>query len=156
MTCCFFGHHEIPSGLYNALEPVLEELICEGADDFLIGHQGGFDHAVLHILRRMKEKHPNIQYHVVLAYLPQKKEDFPLYTAEETLYPEGLENIHPRFAISWRNKWMINESEIVVTYVTHSWGGAAQFADLARRKKKRIIDVAERWNNSIPHPPPTP
>lgn len=144
MTCCFFGHNEIPSGLSNALEPILETLICEGADDFLIGHQGGFDHAVLHLLRRMKEKYPSIQYHVVLAYLPREKEEFSLYAAEETLYPEGLESIHPRFAISWRNKWMINESETVVTYVTHSWGGAAQFAELAKKKGKRIINVAEK------------
>ena len=58
-----------------------------------------------------------------------------------TIYPEGLETVPKRFAISWRNKWMIQESDVVVTYITHSWGGAAQFADLAKRKKKRVINI---------------
>ena len=43
-----------------------------------------------------------------------------LYTAEETMFPEGLEDIHPRLAISWRNKWIVNQSKFVVCYITHS------------------------------------
>ena len=52
-----------------------------------------------------------------------------------------------RYAISWRNKWMIRESDVVITYITHSWGGAAQFAEMAKKKRKRIINVAEMMNS---------
>jgi len=58
------------------------------------------------------------------------------------MLPEGIETVHPRFAISWRNKWMIEQSDYVVTYITHSWGGAAQFAEKAKRQKKGIINLA--------------
>ena len=142
MVCCFFGHKDVPSGLTEFLLPVLKDLINEGVDSFLVGNQGGFDSTVLHTLRLLKEKHPHITYNVVLAYMPGAKEEWSAYDPMETLYPEGLEAVHPRFAISWRNKWMIQESDVVVTYITHSWGGAAQFAELAERKHKRVINIA--------------
>ena len=74
----------------------------------------------------MKAKYFDISYNVVLAYMPAKAsaECFP-YQYEETILPDGIESVPPRFAISWRNKWMIKEADIVVCYITHSWGGAA-------------------------------
>jgi len=141
MVCCFFGHRDAPDGLTEHLLPVLSCLIDEGVDSFLVGNQGGFDSIVLHTLRLLKEKHPHITYNVVLAYMPGAKEEWSDYEPLETFYPEGLESVHPRYAISWRNKWMIQESDVVVTYISHSWGGAAQFAELAKRKKKRVINI---------------
>ena len=142
MVCCFIGHKEVPSDLDKLLVPTLTELIAEGVDSFLVGNQGGFDSTVLHLLRKLKDKYPHITYNVILAYMPGAKEEWSAYNPMETLYPEGLEAVHPRFAISWRNKWMIQESDVVVTYITHSWGGAAQFAELAERKHKRVINIA--------------
>ena len=142
MVCCFFGHKNVNSNLTECLLPILNELITEGVDSFLVGNQGSFDSIVLHTLRLLKEKHPHITYHIVLAYMPGAKHEYSSYDPMETLYPEGLESVHPRFAISWRNKWMIQEADVVVTYITHSWGGAAQFAELAERKKKRVINIA--------------
>lgn len=34
---------------------------------------------------------------------------------------------------------MVQESDTVVAYVTHGWGGAAKTLDYARRKNRRII-----------------
>ena len=34
---------------------------------------------------------------------------------------------------------MIRESDVVVAYVTHGWGGAAKTLEYARRKKKNIL-----------------
>ena len=42
---------------------------------------------------------------------------------------------------------MIRESDVVITYITHSWGGAAQFVEMAKKKRKRIINVAEMMNS---------
>lgn len=143
MTCCFFGHKDTPSGISVKLEEVVEKLITEnGVDEFLVGNQGAFDAIVLRTLRKLKDSYPHITYRVVLAYMPGHKEEWSLYDPMETLLPEGLESVHPRYAISWRNRWMIQESDVVVAYVTRSWGGAAQFAELAERKKKRVINLA--------------
>lgn len=142
MVCCFFGHKDVPLGLTEYLQPVLTDLIAEGVDSFLVGNQSSFDSAILHTHRLLKQKYSHINYNVVLAYMPGAKEDWSAYDPMETLYPEGLEAVHPRFAISWRNKWMVQESDVVVTYITHSWGGAAQFAELAERKQKQVINIA--------------
>ena len=59
------------------------------------------------------------------------------------LLPEGIESVHPRYAISWRNNWMLRQSDYVVTYITHSWGGAAQFAENAKKQKKVVVNLIE-------------
>ena len=33
---------------------------------------------------------------------------------------------------------MLSKADDVITYIEHSWGGAASFADLARRKGKIV------------------
>ena len=66
-------------------------------------------------------------FYVVLAYLPAEKE---YACADYTILPdlsEKIENIPPRFAIHYRNKFMVEAADIVVTCVKHSWGGAADF-----------------------------
>lgn len=142
MTCCFFGHKDTPLNICEKLEAAIEELITEdGANRFLLGNQGNFDMITFNILRKMKLKHPDISYCVVLAYMPTGKAAGSLYDYGETLLPEGIESVHPRFALSWRNKW-INESDTVVAYVTRTWGGAAKYVEIAAKKRKNIINLA--------------
>lgn len=37
---------------------------------------------------------------------------------------------------------MIEQSDYVVTYVNHNFGGAARFKELAERKHKTVINIA--------------
>lgn len=85
------------------------------------------------LLRELSELYPHIRYAVVLAYVPQKQDEFDQRDWSDTMVPEGVETVHPRFAIAWRNKWMLREADYVVTYITHGWGGAAQYAEMAER-----------------------
>ena len=80
---------------------------------------------------------------MVLAYLPAAPAACCVYTEEETVFPEGLETVLPRYAISWRNRWMIRQSDVVVTYITHSQGSTAQFAKLAKRMNKQVINIPD-------------
>lgn len=47
-----------------------------------------------------------------------------------------------RFAISWRNKWMLKQVDTVITYVTHPASGAWEFEKLAVKQGKRVINIA--------------
>lgn len=144
MTCCFFGHKDAPSSIYEKLEEAVEMLIVEnGVTCFLVGNQGQFDSMALKALRCMKAKYPHINYNVVLAYLPVEKGEYTPYEYGETMLPEGIESIHPRYAISWRNKWMVNESDMVICHITHSWGGAAKYVDMTKKKGKRVINLRD-------------
>ena len=142
-VCTFFGHSDCPSTVTPKLRSVLIELIeNHGVDVFYVGNQGSFDRMVRSTLKVLAEIYPHIRYAVVLAYMPGKRDMLTDLDYRSTLLPEGIESVHPRFAISWRNKWMIKQSDYVVTYITHSWGGAAQFAKLAEKQRKVIINLA--------------
>lgn len=143
MTCSFFGHRYIDEAIAAPLKNALTNLIANNVDTFLVGHQGDFDRLVLRTLRQLKKEFPQIRYRVVLTYLPAARATYCAYTEEETVFPEGLETVPPRYAISWRNRWMIRQSDVVVTYITHSQGGAAQFAESAKRMNKRVINIPD-------------
>ena len=38
-------------------------------------------------------------------------------------------------------KWMLKQSDYVVTYITHSWGGAVQYAEKAKQQRKKVINI---------------
>lgn len=144
MTCCFFGHKDARSDIYPKIIDAIKSLITEhNVSYFLVGNQGGFDGMVLKALRRLKTEYPYISYNVVLAYMPTEKHEYDPYEFGETMLPEGIEGVHPRYAISWRNKWMVMQSDYMIAYVTHSWGGAAKYYELAQSKKKIIVNIGD-------------
>lgn len=139
MTATFFGHKDTPKEIEPTLRSTLIDLIeNKNLNVFYVGNNGNFDTMVRRQLEDLSQTYP-ITYSVVLAYLPTEKNKYDNLT--NTIYPEGLETVPKRFAISWRNKWMIKLSDIVVTYVTHNFGGAWQFKTVAERLRKRIIEL---------------
>lgn len=139
MTVTFFGHRDCSETIRPQLQQALEDLISEGADYFYVGSQGRFDKMMISLLSQLKAIYPQVEYAVVLAYLPGIGKAETVTPKYPTIFPEGLENVPRRFAITHRNRWMIDASDCVVTYVAHGWGGAAQFAELAEKKGKRVI-----------------
>ena len=95
------------------------------------------------VLREVKLHNPQILYWIVLAYLPEKKQEYNPLSDIETIYPEGLEYTPRRFAISKRNQWMVQQSDYVIAYVEHSFGGAAQFTEYAQKKNRMVINLAD-------------
>ena len=144
MTCTFFGHseirdyNEVASKLYDTVYELVEE---RGVCDFFVGNNGAFDRMALSVLRQISESH-NIRYAVVLSYL-NRAEDKKLYKSEETIYPELLESTPGRYAIDKRNRWMIDKSQLAVTYVNTCIGGAAKFADVCEKKGLEIIKLGK-------------
>lgn len=143
-TCTFFGHRGCPDAVLPNLRAAVYDLIeTQGVDRFFVGNQGRFDALVLRVLREAKTSYPQIRYDVVLAYMPKPNDPAPL-PSEETLFPEGIETAPKRFAISWRNRWMIDHADFVICYITYSCGGAAQFVRDAKRKYRKVIELSEK------------
>ena len=141
-VCTFFGHRECSDSIKTKLREVLIDLITNhNVDMFYVGNQGQFDAIVRGALRELREECPQINYAVVLAYIPGKQTEYDDYS--DTMLPEGIESVHPRYAISWRNNWMLKQSDYVVTYITHSYGGAVQYAKKAGFWKKTIVSLIE-------------
>ena len=139
-AACFFGHRDVTNDIRSKLQFIIEQLITEEQiNSFYVGHQGQFDSMVYSVLKEMKVKYPHIRYIVVLAYMPDEHIN-ELY-GEDTIYPEGLETVPRRFAISKRNDWMIQQSDYAVCYVHKITGGAAKFREKAEKKGLKVIDV---------------
>ena len=142
LACTFFGHSDCPETIKPNLRAVLIDLIVnQNVEMFYVGNQGRFDAIVRNVLRDLKTDYPSINYAVVLAYMPGKQSEYDDYS--DTMLPEGIETVHPRYAISWRNNWMLKKSDYVVTYITRAWGGAVRYANQATTQKKLIVSLAE-------------
>lgn len=141
MTVTFFGHKDTPIETEESLRSVLTDLIeNHSAVNFYVGNNGNFDIMVRRQLEDLSKAYP-INYCVVLAYIPITKSEYK--DLSNSIIPEGIENVPKRFAISHRNKWMIKQSDIVITYVTRSFGGASQFRSIAEKQGKKVIELAK-------------
>jgi len=138
-ACTFFGHRDCPDSVKQKLKDTLVQLITvNGVDSFYVGNQGNFDALVYRVLCELRDIYPHIVVTVVRAYMPTK--EIANKYGSDAILPEGIEAVPKRYAISWRNKWMIEQSEYVVTYVTRSFGGAAMFAEMAVKESKAVIN----------------
>lgn len=137
MTVTFCGHSDVAQqeDVRQWLFKTVEKLILQDADVFLLGGYGGFDRMASSVVWELKRKYPQVRSVLVLPYLDRKMDESQ---CDWTVYP-SLEKVTKRYAITHRNRYMISEADVVVAYVQHSWGGAAQTLDYARQKRKRII-----------------
>ena len=139
-ACTFFGHRDCPETIKPYLREVLIDLITNnGVDTFYVGNQGRIDGIVRSVLRELEQEYPEIHYAVVLAYMPGKKNEYDDFS--DTILPEGIETVHPRYAIEWRNRWLLQRADFVVTYIAHPWGGAAKYAEKAKREGKTVVNL---------------
>lgn len=138
-VCTFFGHSECYDLGVAVLQSTIEDLIKQGVTEFLVGHQGQFDAMVRSCLKSLQVQYPGIRYSVVLAYLPTKNREFKDFS--DTMYPEGLETVHPKYAVSWRNRYMIEVADICLCYVSHTYGGAYKFAHMAKTRGLTVINL---------------
>lgn len=142
-TCTFFGHRNTPAAIQPFLKNAITELIItHNVTRFYVGNQGEFDRLVYTTLKELKEFYPQIEYYVVLAYLPSDKNQFSYIDFIDTVFPDNLTKVPPKFAISKRNIYMINKSDYVITYIKNHCSGAAQFAKKAKNKNKIVINLA--------------
>ena len=137
-ACTFFGHRDCPDFVKHKLLAAIENLIAEKhVTTFYVGNHGNFDRLVTSLLRDLAVLHPDIKYYVVLAYLPTKAYS----ESYESIFPEGIEDVPKRFAIDFRNRWMIEKSDYVITYVNRSFGGAAKAKGYAKKQGKNVIEI---------------
>lgn len=144
--CSFFGH----SNLYG--EKLEERLKAEiincieskGINDFLLGGYGEFDLLCARVLRELKTKYAQIKTYLVLAYLDKKFDEidkkYNELTFNELIYPE-LEKVPKKFAIIRRNKWIVDNSDFIIFFVTHLWGGASKMFEYATKRQKNFVNL---------------
>lgn len=146
--CAFFGHRDISitNSLTAKLEETLEDLINQGVDEFWCCEQGDFDWIARLTILKLKKEFPHIKVCYVLAYRTLLNSEISQNYLEDTyddiIYPEIAEKGHPKFAITRRNRYIVENADIVVCYIVRQSGGAFKAVKIAEKLNKKIINLA--------------
>ena len=140
MNCCFIGHADTPFILKNNLKEAVKQVISEGVLNFFVGNNGNFDWLVQNLLVNMINDGYAINLYVVLSYPNEKSICAP---QSYTIYPEGIENTPPRFAITKRNDIIINKSSFMIAYVKNNFSNSHKWLEKAKKKGIKIINLAD-------------
>ena len=124
---------------------LLTEIIGDRHAELYLGGYGSFDAFALKCAKKYQKTHPNVRLIFITPYITvdyQKNHlDCNKDLYDEILYP-SLEDKPLKFAIFYRNKWMVEQADCVIAYIIHDWGGAYQTYRHARRKKKPLFNIS--------------
>lgn len=144
-TVSLFGHREILDlrRLNDNLFPIIKELMqAKAYVSFLIGRSGEFDKYAASLIKR-KQKEIGKENNDITLVLPYTVADIKYYEEyyDSIIIPESVYGVHPKSAITLKNRWMIEQSDLVIVYVEHDSGGAHTAMKYAERLNKKIINI---------------
>lgn len=144
MIISFFGHSDYSTDKKHIelLLSLLKKHLETNEIEFYLGGYGFFDSFSSSFCTYCK----NLSYKVrkvfvtpyIGSYLDNRKEILVNY--DEIIYPP-LENVPKRFAITKRNEWIIERSDLIIFYVSRNYGGAYNALQYANRKNKPYINL---------------
>ena len=144
-TVSLFGHREIEDlRLPDAsLSAVIKELLqTTPYISFLIGRNGEFDEYAASVIKSTRKilNANNCDLTLVLPYPVANVEYYEKYY-DSIIIPESAQVAHPKSAITLKNRWMIEHSDLVIVYVERKFGGAYQAMKYAQFLCKPIINI---------------
>ncbi len=140
----FIGHRYIEGnyGLEKRLEAlVLDLLRSKEYVEFYVGRNGDFDTSAASVVKRAQEKQGSENSSLILV-LPYLVADVPYYERfyDEIIIPVGKS--HPKSAITKRNRWMIENADLLIAFVEEGrLGGAMSALKYAEKRSIKIINL---------------
>ena len=148
MIVTFCGHREFSkTAVYEQkILAFLQEKVGDQPADMYLGGYGGFDTFAYDCCKKYQATHPQISLVFVTPYLTVEYQRYRLQYEEKLYdaiaYPE-IENKPKRYAIVYRNRYMVEKADLVIAYVACNWGGAYATYRHAKRKGKEIFNLAD-------------
>lgn len=150
-TCTLAGHADVYStSVDRALSEAISSLIDESGEAvFYVGGRGEFDKMAASAVRTAKSRNPDkkIRLYLVEPYMERRLNTDKTYYEQMydgILIPEELLGIHPKAAITKRNRLMVDWSDTLIAFVCRDFGGAYETLQYARRSGRiRIVNLAE-------------
>ena len=143
--CTCFGHRETYKDFSRVLSELLEDLILnQGVVEFWTGGMGNFDGSFSAAVRGLKRKYPDIKLILIKPYFSNElntNKEYYEYTYDDVVIPDVLAGVHPKSAITKRNRWMAENSDFVVTYVYRDFGGAYDAKKYALKLGKTVFET---------------
>ena len=135
-SCFLMGNRHTPSNIREPLAETVETHITEyGVTTFIVGRYGNFDSMTIGVLREAKKRHNDIELYLLTPYALTQKIDIP-EGFDGTFYPDGLEKVPLRLAIPQANKYMVQNSDYLITYCHHI-GNTRNIVEYAQKQEKK-------------------
>ena len=150
MIVSFFGHktirccYDISTQIENA---ILENIHYQEKVFFYCGGYGDFDMMCASVCRKISKIYQNCEIVYITPYMTEAhqqkiKHFIDIKTYDSVVFPP-LEKVPPKYAIIRRNEWMVEQADLIIACVEHTFGGAYTAIEYARKKKKRVINLYE-------------
>ena len=141
MIVTFFGHSDFKENdeFEKIILDLLEKKIGDNVAEIYLGGYGNFDAFAYKCCKKYKQNHSNVSLVFVTPYLNFENSNL-MY--DYVIYPE-IEDKPLRFAITYRNRYMVEKAEYIIFYLNREWGGAYQSYKYAKQKKKELLNLAE-------------
>ncbi|MBE6694131.1 MAG: hypothetical protein E7589_05140 [Ruminococcaceae bacterium] len=141
-----FGHRELYEHrkIEEKLTAIFLDLLRERQYvEIYIGRNGEFDIFAASVLKRIRKRVGDSNYgiNLVLPYTNKDIEYYEQYYDSVMIY-ECIGKIHPKGAITKRNRWMVEQCDLFICYVEHKGGGAYTALQYAEKLGKKIINIA--------------
>ncbi len=143
-TCCFTGHRVLKRDFdEQKLHAVIDKLIENGYKTFLVGMAIGFDLKVFEVLQTKKKFNIDI-----IACVPCKDQDKFYNKNQKEQYVEALKKadkivyLNEEYfdgCMQFRNRYMVDNSSILVAYMYAKIGGTFYTVNYAKKKEKNVI-----------------
>ena len=143
-ACCGFGHRDVLEKIDDAVYAAVLKAAERGCDIFYTGAMGEFDSLFSSAVRKVKKTYPKIKLICVKSYFTNDLNTNGEYYAalyDDVIIPDELADIHPKAAIKYRNRWMIDHSDIVLIYTKRTYGGAYEARKFAERIGKEVVYI---------------
>ena len=143
-ACCGFGHRSVFENITESLDKAVIEAVQEGCEVFYTGAMGDFDRLYSCAVRKAKVSYPHIKLVCVKPYFTNDINKGKIYYEmlyDDIIIPSEILGIHYKAAIKARNRWIVDNSDLVISYVIRNYGGAADALKYAEKKKKKTVSI---------------
>ena len=147
-SCFFIGHRETDPALLPGITAAAESLIRQQqVSDFYVGMYGNFDRLAGEAVLQLKREYPDVCLFLVLPYHPAERPIKAPPGYDGTFFPDGMETVSRKYAIAKANRKMIDVSDFLIAYVTHTVSNAYDMMEYAMRRQRkgliRVINLGE-------------
>lgn len=137
-----FGEHKM---IEDQLYLLLKDMVRSNPFvEIYIGRNGEFDIFAATIVKRVQNAvgKDNNELICVLPYPERNMEYYGEYY-DNVMIPECIGKACPKGSITRRNRWMVEQADLLVCYVERKNGGAYTALTYAKKLGKQIINLAE-------------
>lgn len=149
MIITFCGHSQYTESEEDEAKilSILSEKIGDRPAELYLGGYGDFDEFARKCGKKYQKTHPDTKLILVTPYITVEYQKNHLDGQKDRydaiLYPP-IEKAPLKFAISYRNKWMVEKSDCIIACISHTWGGAYQTYLYAQCKKKPLFNISRK------------